>query len=697
MKLVILESPTKTKALTKYLGSDFLVLSSNGHISKLSKKGQYHLGIDLDTFNMNFEIDEYKKRIVERIIKESKKADEIYIATDPDREGEAIAYHIKKILPIDKKIYRVIFNEITLKVVKKAFENPGELNLKLVESQLSRRALDRILGFRLSWLLQKKIYSRSAGRVQSVALSFIVKREEEIKKFIPETFYSIFSILKNEKKIILINNKYEKLEFKEQKKIDNLLKKFKNKLEVLKINNKKWVKKSPIPFKTSTLLQNGISELGFSSKKIMFLAQQLYEGININENIIGLITYPRTDSTRINEDFIKNIKKEIKNNFGDEYVKKDLIKNKTKQKIQDAHEAIRITNLEYTLEEISKFLTNEQLRLYKLIYNRTFSSFMSNVEGIIYQYILKEKETESLFYLEEKKTEFYGFLKIKQNYLNNVDEKFLNWKEKDEIEVVKFEKIFQTTKPKPRYIESGIIKKMDNLGIGRPSTYASVVSKLFEREYIEKNEFKKIIPTKRGENVNEKLQKFFNDFISITYTADMEKKLDLIAEGKEERKFFLSKFYNLFDEKFKKAEKEMKNLEKIELDRNCPECNLKLQEKEGRYGKFVACSGFPKCKFIEKNITNNKNLNSEELDIKCEKCNSNMVEKIGRFGKFIACSKYPECKFILKKNKKEPKKLDKKCIKCNSFLVEREGRFGKFIACSGFPKCKYIEKIKKNK
>lgn len=700
-KLVIVESPSKSKTIEKYLGSDYSVVSSKGHIRDLAVSGKGGLGIDVEhDFTPTYVTSSDKKEVVKELKAKAAKADEIYLASDPDREGEAIAWHLASVLGVDiEQKNRVIFNEITKNAVLEAFEKPRVIDMNLVKSQETRRMLDRIIGFKLSNLLRSKIKSKSAGRVQSVALRLIVERENEIKAFKSEEYWSVEAIIKKGKK-----------EFKANLlKVDQKKAKLKNEDDALAIEKRcqegqyvvssieKKVKKkqAKLPFITSTLQQEASTKLGFSSKKTMQIAQKLYEGIEIEGNNEGLISYMRSDSTRLSEVFVKDAFHFIEENYGKKYVGKVHAKNSANA--QDAHEAIRVTHVDYTPQSIKSYLTNDQYKLYKLIYARTLAYLMApSVNDVVNVQILNNG---CEFSANGSIQTFDGYLKIYADYEQNKDEVLPELNEAEILDQVNLESKQHFTEPPLRYSEARLIKEMEEKGIGRPSTYASIIDTIVARNYVtlekssETSKTKVFFPTEQGILTDEKLQEYFSSIINVSYTANMEKDLDLIAEGElnsvDELRAFYDKFMPLLDEAYQ-------HMEKKELERTgetCPECGSELVYREGRYGRFISCINFPKCKYT-------KSEEEETIsDEKCPNCGSPFVLKKGRYGAFWACSNYPECKTIKKdKQKEEPQPTGEMCPECGKPLVQRKSRFGTlFVGCSGYPKCHYIKKEPKAK
>lgn len=699
MKLVVLESPTKTKTLSRYLSDDYLILSSNGHINELAKTGKYNLGVDLETFQPQFILDVDKANILANLKKYARQATVVYLATDPDREGEAISFHlsnyIKQYLNANSKIQRVVFNEITKSAVLNGFAQPTDLNPDLVESQITRRLLDRMMGFRLTQLLRKKISAKSAGRVQSVALKLIVEREQEITTFKPKKTWNIFALFTNQLEAQLLKQqtkdvqnrttKLEKVVIRDPKQLLTIKQQLGKEFIIDNIVTKDQVVLPPKPLKTSTLLQLASSKLNFSVKKTMLLAQQLYEGVEIDGTSLGLITYPRTDSERVSSFFFKRVNAFVKTQYGAQFQGKPSNLHKTKQsqfRIQDAHEAIHITENFVDLATAKRCLSSDLYRLYSLIYYYSIASLMAPATFKNVKFHLLNNNY--LFELNSDQLVFAGYLQfLHPNQLADFTDFLPPWKVKETItakEIISKEKV---SKPKPRFSEGTLIKNLEKIGVGRPSTYNTIVDKLLASFYIKKEDAK-LTPTKVGDLVNRKLGDFFAQLINEKYTCDLEEKLDKIAEGKLTRLNFLSQFWPFLEEKIDIAQKDMKEEKGVKLDKSCPECSHNLAEKTGRYGPFISCTNYPECNYIERKVV--------KVERSCPKCQSELVEKKGRYGPFISCSGYPECKYIEQKNKLPEAKLDRNCPQCGRHLAEKKGRYGAFISCSGYPECKYIEK-----
>ncbi len=647
--LVIVESPAKSKTIEKYLGEDYIVTSSKGHIRDLTTRGYGGFGVDIDNgFQPMYKIMKDKHETVKDLKALVKKVDKVYLATDPDREGEAISWHLYETLNLAKKDYeRIVFHEVTKDAVLKAIENGREIDMDLVHSQESRRIVDRIIGFSLSKLLQKKIGSKSAGRVQSVALKLIVDREKEIEKFKPEEYWDIsLEFTKKLKKVKALLTKYNgkniKVTSKEEN--DHILSELSDDFKIKYIEYKKKEKGPKPPFTTSTLQQDASSKLNFQAKKTMQIAQVLYEGVDIEKERVGLITYMRTDSIRLSDEFINEAKKHIIKNYGEEYYhgyKKFEVKTKN---IQDAHEAIRPSNLKYTPDKVKAFLSADELKLYTMIYDRAVSSLMTN--AVVEEEKVSIENNAYQFETSGERVIFEGYMKVFSKYEDDDAKRLPDLECGEIIKNPKVEGIQKFTNPPLRYNEARLIKKMEELGIGRPSTYAVTIETLKIRGYA-KLDRKNFVPTKQGILTMEKLEEYFNRVINIEYTAEMEKGLDDISEGKVEWNKEVSDFYAIYKPIFDEAEANMERMYPIETDELCPECGSKLLIRNGRFGEFIACSNFPKCHYTKKQ---EETIVPVSTGIKCPNCEHGMiVERISGRGrskgqKFYACDQYPKCK-----------------------------------------------------
>ena len=661
--LIIVESPAKCKTIEKYLGSDYKVVSSKGHIRDLATTGKFGLGVDVENdFKPNYVIIKGKTKDVNNLKKEVNSADTIYLATDPDREGETISWHIYDEIKIpDEKYKRVVFNEITKDVVINAINNPGKIDMNLVKSGETRRILDRIIGFRLSKLMQRKTGGKSAGRVQSVALKLIVDREREIRAFVPREYWTIEADFSSFKAVL---EKYhgKEIEIPNEVAADEILDKLSRSFKIESVTEKEKNKAAREVFKTSTLQQLASTKLNFAPSKTMKIAQQLYEGIDLGNETVGLITYMRTDSVRISDSFVAETYNYIKGNYGDEYIGY-VKKGKKNDAVQDAHEGIRPTSIMRTPESVKAYLSNDEYKLYRLIYIRALASLMKDAKTLATTVILENngytfKATGSVL-------KFDGYLKVYSEYEDSEDvilPDFKNYKS-DVITADKIDKIQHFTKPAPRYTESSLIKEMESLGIGRPSTYATIVGTIKDRGYVILKD-KKFEPTEIGEETTDKLQEFFSDIVNVEYTANMEQDLDEIAEAKKDNIKVLHEFYDEFEPLVEKAFKEMEKKAPVSTGETCPECGGDLVIRKGKYGEFVACSNYPTCKYIKKE-------KKEITEVcKCPKCDKGMiVERKTKKGKiFYGCNNYPKCNYAL-----WYKPTGEICPKCGELIVDKNG------------------------
>ena len=666
--LVIVESPSKSKTIEKYLGNDYVVTSSKGHIRDLSTTGKYGFGVDVDNgFTPTYEAIPGKKKVINDLKKQAKESNKVFLASDPDREGEAIAWHLKDALGLkDYKYERVVFNEITKPKVLEAFTKPRKIDDDLVKSQETRRILDRIIGFRLSKLMQSKTGGKSAGRVQSVALKLIVDREDEINSFIPEEYHTItayFDLFD----ALLYNYDHKDIEIKTKKEAEQILNNLGSSFKVEDVIKKDKSRKAKPPYTTSTLQQDASNKLGFSGKKTMSLAQKLYEGVTLKDETTGLITYMRTDSIRLSDEFIKDSYKYINDTYGKEYV--GYVKQtKKKDNVQDAHEGIRPTSVYRTPESVKEFLTADEYKLYNLIYIRALASLFADAKQKQTTVILDNNNYQ--FKTTGSIVLFDGYLRIYKHYEDNEDKILPDLNINDEFCANDIKEEEHFTKPKPRYTEAKLIKELEELGIGRPSTYVKIIDTLKERKYV-LLEDKKFKPTEIGILTTRKLQEFFSNLINVEYTRDMEEDLDKIADGKEVWNEMLDKFYKEFSPLVQQAFDNMEKEPPQETGELCPLCNSSLVVRKGKYGEFVACSNYPNCKYVKK----------EEKKIveimKCPKCDGMVVEKKTRKGKiFYGCSNYPKCDFAT-----WDKPIEKKCPECGEVLVEKD-KSVKCTACN---------------
>lgn len=658
--LVIVESPSKSKTIEKYLGKDYEVVSSKGHIRDLAIKGKDGLGVDIENnFTPTYVVNTDKKDTVKELKKLAKKADHVFLATDPDREGEAISWHLASELGVSvDEDNRIEFHEITKDAVLEAFSHPRRIDMDLVRSQETRRILDRIIGFKLSKLLKSKIRSKSAGRVQSVALKLIVDREKEIKAFVPEEYWTIEASFMEENipfsaSLSKIDSK--KAQLKNEAEANEVKEACQGPFTVASVKKQVRKREAKLPYITSTLQQEASTKLGFSAKKTMTVAQKLYEGIELADGAEGIITYMRTDSTRLSPIFINAARDFIEREYGKDYLGKYKVKND--ENAQDAHEAIRPTDIEKTPDLIKKYLTPDQYKLYKLIWCKAVSSLMAPAQNNTVSVVLRNGKYD--FTANGTQQIFDGYLRVVKEYEVSKDVLLPNLNENQQCLAKEVKGTQHFTEAPLRYSEARLIKEMEEEGIGRPSTYSMIIDTIQARGYVtlekanETSKTKVFIPTEQGVLTTEKLDQFFSEIINVKYTASMETELDEIAEGKRDNVVSLDEFYKKFTPLIDSAYEKM---EKKEL------------EKTGE---------------------------------KCPDCGSDLVYRTGRFGKFISCSNYPECKYtakIAKENKEAPEPTGKMCPACGAELLKRKSRYGNyFLGCSAFPKCRYIESIEGEK
>jgi DNA topoisomerase-1 len=695
--LLVVESPAKAKTINKYLGKDYKVMATVGHIIDLPKSD---LAVDVENdYEPNFVTIRGKGKVIKELKSALPKDGDVYLAMDPDREGEAIAWHVKNALKL-KKPRRVTFNEITKEAVQDAVKKPGDIDENLVEAQKARRVLDRLVGYKLSELIWKKIwYGLSAGRVQSVALRLIVEKEEDREAFDPEEYWNFSVLVKDEKKNELKaelkskdGKKYVPSTGKEVKELEKTL--GDSNYKVVEVEQKE-VKRHPYPpLTTSKMQQSANIAFGYTSKKTMSLAQILYQA--------GYITYMRTDSTNLSKKAIGQIRDLIKDKYGDKYLPEKPKYYKTKSRnAQEAHEAIRPTNFNVTKEEIKKEFSSAHAKVYDLIWRRAVSSQMNPKKAKVLTVKISPKDVnkpEYIFSLGGEMILFAGFRKALGGGKKQEDLAQISQIEKgDELKKIKFNKEQKFTQPPSRYTEASLVKKLEKLGIGRPSTYATIISTIQSRGYVQR-EAKSLLPTEVGRVVTNFLRDNFERLVDYKYTAKVEDQLDDIAKDKVDYVPFIDSQYKPLIKEIKKADKEVDKEDVVILgkakDEKCPECGADMVIRIGRYGKFLSCSKFPECKGM-KDISGGE----EDLDLKkyykpekCPKCGAKMVLKNGKYGRFWACEKYPDCKTTM------PMLLNEKCPECGERLVERKGKWGKmFIGCSGYPDCKYIKKDKKKR
>ncbi|MFN7925056.1 MAG: type I DNA topoisomerase [Bryobacteraceae bacterium] len=722
--LVIVESPAKSKTIGKYLGKQFVVKASLGHIKDLPKKD---LAVDVEgNFTPTYEVIEGKKKLIQELKQAAKEADAVYLAADPDREGEAICYHLwEELKPKngDKpQVWRVMFNEITATAVKKAFDKPLSVNTNLVDAQQARRVLDRLVGYKISPLLWDKVRrGLSAGRVQTVALRLIVDREREIRAFLKQEYWTIDVSLGAQKPPVLkarlaksaaAGAEFANVEISSEGAAQSIVTALDGaNYEVTSVNTREK-KRNPVPpFITSTLQQEAARKLRFSVKRTMALAQRLYEGVELgDQGLVGLITYMRTDSVRVSNEALAEVREMIPQRFGPAYLPAQPNFYKGKKDAQDAHEAIRPTSVLNTPEVVEKFLPEDELKLYRLIWTRFVACQMAPA---VFDQTTIEVTTKGsngvdyLFRATGSVPKFDGFLAVYQEGKDQKDEDDDELKHKLPLvtkgESLKFRAIEPEqhfTEPPPRFTEASLVKELEADGVGRPSTYASILSTIQDRGYVKK-EGGKFSPTELGFVVTDQLVKNFDDIFDVRYTARMEQELDEIEDGKIDWRAAMGEFYDKFKVDLERAESEMEDLKRIEkpTDIVCDKCGKPMVLRWGKHGWFVACSGYPECTNTREPspdmVEGDGAVEVAEQDAEeyCENCGRTMVLKKGRFGTFWACSGYPDCKTTkpIGGEQRKDVPLDEKCPQCESNLVMKYGRFGEFTACSNYPKCKYVK------
>lgn len=705
--LVIVESPSKATTIKGYLGSNYKVIASKGHVRDLPKST---LGVDIENgFEAHYINIRGKGDLIKSIKKEAKNAGKIFLATDPDREGEAISWHLANALGIPvEQTRRVTFNEITKTALKAAIKNPRQVDMNLVNAQQARRIFDRIVGYKLSPLLWKSIKSGlSAGRVQSVATRIIVEREEEIKAFEPSEYWTIEALLGNgdrEVNVRFVGDNNGKIKLENEEMTNKVLSALGDDFTVISVKKSVRHKAPQPPFTTSTMQQEASKKLGFQSARIMKVAQELYEGINIgaeNGGVQGLITYMRTDSLRISAEAAEAAKTYISDRFGGNYYPKTARVYKTKSGAQDAHEAIRPSNVVIEPQKIKKYLTNDQFKLYKLIWERFVASQMESAE--LNTVVADFSSGGYIFRTSGYTVAFPGYMAIyeeseEEKKHKDGDEEITNLRLPDikENEVFKAAKIDPEkhfTEPPPRYTEASLIKFLEEKGIGRPSTYTPIITTILARNYVVR-EGKSLVPTPLGEVTTKLMKEKFPDIVDYKFTANMEDDLDAIEKGEIEMQSILSEFYEDFAKELKEAEetieKESYELPTEETDIICDKCGSKMIVKSGKFGKFAACPGYPKCKNTKPLVEKKEEAKEEKkpviADFKCEKCGADMVQRSGRYGSFFACSRYPECKFT----KQKTKELDVPCPKCGGKILTKYGRNRTvFYSCEKYPDCDF--------
>ena len=736
--LVIVESPAKAKTINKYLGTQYVVKASLGHIKDLPKKD---LAVDVDNgFAPHYEVIEGKKKLITELRAAAKKVESVYLAADPDREGEAICYHLQEELETKKngaRFYRVMFNEITKNSIQKAFEKPQQVNKNLVEAQQARRVLDRLVGYKISPLLWDKVRrGLSAGRVQTVAVRLVVEREREIRAFQKQEYWTIDADLAAKKpphfsarlnrfegdKIIPPplpaaegepeGRKLPQPEIRSQEVSDAVVADLEGADYIVKSVGTREKRRNPVaPFITSTLQQEASRKLRFSVKRTMGLAQRLYEGVELGEEgLTGLITYMRSDSTRVSDEALTEVRDYISGKYGAQYLPEAPVIYKTKKDAQDAHEAIRPTSALRAPDEIAPLLQEDELKLYRLIWMRFVASQMNPAvfdQTTIDVSTQGKSGNEYWFRATGSVPKFDGFLKVYEEGKDVKDEEDEELKHKlpvvAEGEKLKFRALTPEqhfTEPPPRYNEATLVKKLESDGVGRPSTYASILSTIQEREYVKK-EGGRFTPTELGMVVTDLLLESFNDIFEVRYTARMEEELDEIEDGKLDWRMAMGEFYDRLAEDIKHAEEHMTDIKRMEkpTDLICEKCGKPLVIKWGKHGSFIACTGYPDCTYTRELTVDLPDVDKADLSEQgeeeyCENCGRPMVLKKGRFGTFLACTGYPDCKTtkqIGAAQKKADVPLDEKCPQCGSNLVLKYGRFGEFTACSNYPKCKYVK------
>lgn len=697
--LIIVESPAKAKTIKSFLGDDYEVIASKGHIRDLPKHS-FGIKIEAERFEPQYRIDKEHSAVVKQIKDLAKKSSTVYIATDEDREGEAIGYHIAKAIGKEPEaLPRIVFHEITKSAIRHAIENPRNIDMDRVNAQQARRLLDRIVGYKLSPLLASKIQrGLSAGRVQSASLKIIVDREREIRAFIPVEYWSLDALFQPTIEAILVEyagKKIEKMSIgskEEAQAIEQAL--AAGQYRVASIETKQRKSSTPPPFMTSTLQQSASGQLGFSPKKTMMIAQRLYEGVNTDQGQMGVITYMRTDSLNIAKEAQEAARSAILERYGKNYLpdKPKFYASKSKG-AQEAHEAIRPTRIDFPPSRAKAFLNGDELKLYTLIYNRFLASQMTDAR-FESQTILIACD-QGVFKAMGRKLVFDGFYKILGS--EEKDKLLPELSEGQEIAMKSLKANQHFTEPPARYTEASLIKKLEALGIGRPSTYAPTVSLLVAREYIA-IEKRQLVPQDISFTVIEALENHFADIVDAGFTANMEEKLDGVAEHNEDWQKLLYDFYTPFLERIEVGKTQIKSLKKADpIGRKCPECGSELLLRSGRYGDFIACSAYPKCRYTEAveqeegDADGGKTPKPVETDEVCDKCGAPMVVKNGRRGSFLACSAYPKCKNTRPLEK--PKALDIPCPECGGALIERASKRGKFFGCSNYPTCTFISKF----
>ena len=704
--MVVVESPAKARTIERYLGKDYEVLACAGHIKDLPKRS---LGVNIkQDFQPTYRIIPGKAEVVAELKKAARRVSSIYLATDPDREGEAICQHLAEELNGTRSVFRVVFNEITQNAIRIAFENPIQIDRHKVEAQQARRILDRLVGYKVSPLLWQKVRSGlSAGRVQSVALRMIVDREKEIRAFVPEEYWNFAAHLRAGQppsfQAKAVKQAGKKFKISNQQEADQLLEELKSASFVVAKTQQKEKKRSPLPpFITSKLQQEAAHQLRFSVRKTMTLAQRLYTGVEVGEgDRVGLITYMRTDSTRVADTALQEARRYIQENFGSDYSPARPVRYRSRKSAQDAHEAIRPTSAFRTSESLRPYLQPDELSLYDLIWKRFIACQMNSAVFDESKILIRAAKTE--FQAVGSILKFDGFLKVYQtgsaDSPDQAEEDSLlppvTVGEEFKVEEIRPEQKF--TQPPKRYSEATLVKSLEEKGIGRPSTYAQIVSVIQDRDYVKKED-RRFAPSETGEVVIELLVNHFQEVFDYDYTARLEQELDGIESGKENWIQTLREFYLEFSKELKQARQEMKNLRAVAEPAGiqCERCGTEMVIKWGRFGKFIACSNYPECKNTQE--IGDGEESSPPAETSCDQCGRPMVNKRGPYGTFLACSGYPECKHTRPLGRAESSDPTQDppphqpCPKCGSPLLLREGRYGRFVACSDYPKCRYTQR-----
>jgi len=698
MKLVIVESPTKAKTITRFLGKDYKVLASFGHVRDLPKS---KLGVDVEhDFEPTYVVSPDHKAKVKEIKDAAKKADAILFATDEDREGEAISWHLAQILDQEpEKLKRITFHEITEEAIREALEHPRALDLRLVDAQQARRILDRLVGYKLSPFLWRKVRrGLSAGRVQSVAVRLIVEREREIKAFVPQEYWSIEGSFRSgsddafDAKLHSLDGKtIDKMAIGTKEDADKLVAEFlSSAFAITAVESKEKKASPPPPFTTSTLQQEANRRLGFSAKQTMTIAQKLYEGMELGtKGAVGLITYMRTDSVNLADRFLKDATSFLSTEYGKDYTLEETRKYKTKSKgAQEAHEAIRPTDPSRTPDDVAPYLDPGQLKLYKLIWQRALATQMPDAKLLATSADLTSGR--GMFRATGQRVVFDGYLKL---YPDQDKDKYLpELVEGRAVTAESIEGIQHFTEPPARYSDATLVKELEEFGIGRPSTYASTISTIVERGYVERDDKKRLGPTDVAFDVTDLLVTHFPDIVDLEFTARMEASLDHVAEGNMDWRPLISAFYGPFEKTLIQKEKALEaEAEKEAEGQVCPKCGKPMVVKRGRFGKFLACSTYPECKGTKPMPGEKPRAEPEPTDEKCPTCGAMMVKKVGRYGPFLSCSRYPECKTIknIEKPVLDPEGNPVLCPKCKvGHIIERKSKKGKiFFSCNRYPEC----------